>query len=282
MFKTKLILSVLAVLAVLTCTANTNVKKRIKMSYIKNVTYNGQTFLNMQQMRQIDQYICIINKHTDKASLIDNTSKLDQYKDKAYLIDDSQVVINKQSDKANLIDNQVVINKQSDKANLINNTSKLDQYKDKASLIDSQVVINKQSDKANLINNTSKLDQYKDKASLIDSQVVINKYTDKASLIDNQVVILDQYKDKANLINNTFIGIKSVKSYNKPISIFDIPYNIPWNSLEYELYLRAQFFKNNNQLEKALETINEIYELKQRQYDYDIKVKNMLLKIHNY
>ena len=82
MFKTKLILSVLAVLAVLTCTANTNVKKRIKMSYIKNVTYNGQTFLNMQQMRQIDQYICIINKHTDKASLIDNTSKLDQYKDK--------------------------------------------------------------------------------------------------------------------------------------------------------------------------------------------------------
>ena len=35
MFKTKLILSVLAVLAVLTCTANTNVKKRIKMSYIK-------------------------------------------------------------------------------------------------------------------------------------------------------------------------------------------------------------------------------------------------------
>ena len=76
MFKTKLILSVLAVLAVLTCTANTNVKKRIKMSYIKNVTYNGQTFLNMQQMRQIDQYICIINKHTDKVSLIDNTSKL--------------------------------------------------------------------------------------------------------------------------------------------------------------------------------------------------------------
>ena len=54
MFKTKLILSVLVVLAVLTCTANTNVKKRIKMSYIKNVTYNGQTFLNMQQMRQID------------------------------------------------------------------------------------------------------------------------------------------------------------------------------------------------------------------------------------
>ena len=54
MFKTKLILSVLAVLAVLTCTANTNVKKRIKMSYIKNVTYNGQTFLTMQQMRQID------------------------------------------------------------------------------------------------------------------------------------------------------------------------------------------------------------------------------------
>ena len=201
MFKTKLILSVLAVLAVLTCTANTNVKKRIKMSYIKNVTYNGQTFLNMQQMRQIDQYICIINKHTDKASLIDNTSKLDQYKDKAYLIDDSQVVINKQNDKANLIDNQVVINKQS---------------------------------------------------------------------------------DKANLINNTCISIKNVKSYNKPISIFDIPYNIPWNSFEYELYLRAQFFKNNNQLEKALETINEIYELKQRQYDYDIKVKNMLLKIHNY
>ena len=128
MFKTKLILSVLAVLAVLTCTANTNVKKRIKMSYIKNVTYNGQTFLNMQQMRQIDQYICIINKHTDKASLIDNTSKLDQYKDKAYLIDDSQVVINKQSDKANLI----------------NNTSKLNQYNNKANLIDdSQVVINK-------------------------------------------------------------------------------------------------------------------------------------------
>ena len=250
MFKTKLILSVLAVLAVLTCTANTNVKKRIKMSYIKNVTYNGQTFLNMQQMRQIDQYICIINKHTDKASLIDNTSKLDQYKDKAYLIDDSQVVINKQNDKANLIDNQVVINKQSDKANLINNTSKLDQYNDKASLIDSQVVINKQSD--------------------------------KASLIDSQVVILDQYNDKANLINNTCISIKNVKSYNKPISIFDIPYNIPWNSFEYELYLRAQFFKNNNQLEKALETINEIYELKQRQYDYDIKVKNMLLKIHNY
>ena len=201
MFKTKLILSVLAVLAVLTCTANTNVKKRIKMSYIKNVTYNGQTFLNMQQMRQIDQYACIINKHTDKASLIDNTSKLDQYKDKAYLIDDSQVVINKQNDKANLIDNQVVINKQS---------------------------------------------------------------------------------DKANLIDNTCISIKNVKSYNKPISIFDIPYNIPWNSFEYELYLRAQFFKNNNQLEKALETINEIYELKQRQYDYDIKVKNMLLKIHNY
>ena len=199
MFKTKLILSVLAVLAVLTCTANTNVKKRIKMSYIKNVTYNGQTFLNMQQMRQIDQYICIINKHTDKASLIDNTSKLDQYKDKAYLIDDSQVVINKQNDKASLIDNQVVINKQS---------------------------------------------------------------------------------DKANLINNTCISIKNVKSYNKPISIFDILYNIPWNSFEYELYLRAQFFKNNNQLEKALETINEIYELKQRQYDYDIKVKNMLLKIH--
>ena len=250
MFKTKLILSVLVVLAVLTCTANTNVKKRIKMSYIKNVTYNGQTFLNMQQMRQIDQYICIINKHTDKASLIDNTSKLDQYKDKAYLIDDSQVVINKQNDKANLIDNQVVINKQSDKANLINNTSKLDQYNDKASLIDSQVVINKQSD--------------------------------KASLIDSQVVILDQYNDKANLINNTCISIKNVKSYNKPISIFDIPYNIPWNSFEYELYLRAQFFKNNNQLEKALETINEIYELKQRQYDYDIKVKNMLLKIHNY
>ena len=233
MFKTKLILSVLAVLAVLTCTANTNVKKRIKMSYIKNVTYNGQTFLNMQQMRQIDQYICIINKHTDKASLIDNTSKLDQYKDKAYLIDDSQVVINKQNDKANLIDNQVVINKQSDKANLIDNTSKLDQYNDKANLIDNQVVINKQN-------------------------------------------------DKANLINNTCISIKNVKSYNKPISIFDIPYNIPWNSFEYELYLRAQFFKNNNQLEKALETINEIYELKQRQYDYDIKVKNMLLKIHNY
>ena len=185
MFKTKPILSVLAVLAVLTCTANTNVKKRIKMSYIKNVTYNGQTFLNMQQMRQIDQYICIINKHTDKASLIDN---------------------------------QVVI---------------LDQYNDKANLIDSQVVINKQS-------------------------------------------------DRANLINNTCISIKNVKSYNKPISIFDIPYNIPWNSFEYELYLRAQFFKNNNQLEKALETINEIYELKQRQYDYDIKVKNMLLKIHNY
>ena len=250
MFKTKLILSVLAVLAVLTCTANTNVKKRIKMSYIKNVTYNGQTFLNMQQMRQIDQYICIINKHTDKASLIDNTSKLDQYKDKAYLIDDSQVVINKQNDKASLIDNQVVINKQSDKANLINNTSKLNQYNDKANLIDSQVVI---------------LDQYNDKANLIDNQVVINKYT-----------------DKANLINNTCISIKNVKSYNKPISIFDIPYNIPWNSFEYELYLRAQFFKNNNQLEKALETINEIYELKQRQYDYDIKVKNMLLKIHNY
>ena len=218
MFKTKLILSVLAVLAVLTCTANTNVKKRIKMSYIKNVTYNGQTFLNMQQMRQIDQYICIINKHTDKASLIDNTSKLDQYKDKAYLIDDSQVVINKQNDKASLIDSQVVI---------------LDQYNDKANLIDNQVVINKQN-------------------------------------------------DKANLINNTCISIKNVKSYNKPISIFDIPYNIPWNSFEYELYLRAQFFKNNNQLEKALETINEIYELKQRQYDYDIKVKNMLLKIHNY
>ena len=215
MFKTKLILSVLAVLAVLTCTANTNVKKRIKMSYIKNVTYNGQTFLNMQQMRQIDQYICIINKHTDKASLIDNTSKLNQYNDKAYLIDDSQVVINKQNDKASLIDNQVVI-----------------------------------------------LDQYNDKANLIDNQVVINKYT-----------------DKANLINNTCISIKNVKSYNKPISIFDIPYNIPWNSFEYELYLRAQFFKNNNQLEKALETINEIYELKQRQYDYDIKVKNMLLKI---
>ena len=234
MFKTKLILSVLAVLAVLTCTANTNVKKRIKMSYIKNVTYNGQTFLNMQQMRQIDQYICIINKHTDKASLIDNTSKLDQYKDKAYLIDDSQVVINKQSDKANLI----------------NNTSKLNQYNDKASIIDSQVVI---------------LDQYNDKANLIDNQVVINKQN-----------------DKANLINNTCISIKNVKSYNKPISIFDIPYNIPWNSFEYELYLRAQFFKNNNQLEKALETINEIYELKQRQYDYDIKVKNMLLKIHNY
>ena len=247
MFKTKLILSVLAVL---TCTANTNVKKRIKMSYIKNVTYNGQTFLNMQQMRQIDQYICIINKHTDKASLIDTTSKLDQYKDKAYLIDDSQVVINKQNDKASLIDNQVVINKQSDKANLINNTSKLDQYNDKASLIDSQVVI---------------LDQYNDKADLIDNQVVINKQN-----------------DKANLINNTCISIKNVKSYNKPISIFDIPYNIPWNSFEYELYLRAQFFKNNNQLEKALETINEIYELKQRQYDYDIKVKNMLLKIHNY
>ena len=266
MFKTKLILSVLAVLAVLTCTANTNVKKRIKMSYIKNVTYNGQTFLNMQQMRQIDQYICIINKHTDKASLIDNTSKLDQYKDKAYLIDDSQVVINKQNDKANLIDNQVVINKQSDKANLIDNTSKLDQYNDKASLIDSQVVINKQSDKA----------------SLIDSQVVIlDQYNDKANLIDNQVVINKQ-NDKANLINNTCISIKNVKSYNKPISIFDIPYNIPWNSFEYELYLRAQFFKNNNQLEKALETINEIYELKQRQYDYDIKVKNMLLKIHNY
>ena len=201
MFKTKLILSVLVVLAVLTCTANTNVKKRIKMSYIKNVTYNGQTFLNMQQMRQIDQYVCIINKHIDKASLIDNTFKLDQYNDKAYLIDDSQVVINKQSDKADLIDNQVVINKQN---------------------------------------------------------------------------------DKANLINNTCISIKNVKSYNKPISIFDIPYNIPWNSFEYELYLRAQFFKNNNQLEKALETINEIYELKQRQYDYDIKVKNMLLKIHNY
>ena len=218
MFKTKLILSVLVVLAVLTCTANTNVKKRIKMSYIKNVTYNGQTFLNMQQMRQIDQYVCIINKHTDKASLIDNTSKLDQYKDKAYLIDDSQVVINKQSDKASLIDSQVVI---------------LDQYNDKANLIDNQVVINKQN-------------------------------------------------DKANLINNTCISIKNVKSYNKPISIFDIPYNIPWNSFEYELYLRAQFFKNNNQLEKALETINEIYELKQRQYDYDIKVKNMLLKIHNY
>ena len=217
MFKIKLILSVLAILAVLPCTANTNVKKRIKMSYIKNVTYNGQTFLNMQQMRQIDQYICIINKHTDKASLIDNTSKLDQYKDKAYLIDDSQVVINKQSDKANLI----------------NNTSKLNQYNDKANLIDNQVVINKQN-------------------------------------------------DKANLINNTCISIKNVKSYNKPISIFDIPYNIPWNSFEYELYLRAQFFKNNNQLEKALETINEIYELKQRQYDYDIKVKNMLLKIHNY
>ena len=233
MFKTKLILSVLAVLAVLTCTANTNVKKRIKMSYIKNVTYNGQTFLNMQQMRQIDQYICIINKHTDKASLIDNTSKLNQY-----------------NDKANLIDSQVVINKQSDKANLINNTSKLDQYNDKASLIDSQVVI---------------LDQYNDKANLIDNQVVINKQS-----------------DKANLINNTCISIKNVKSYNKPISIFDIPYNIPWNSFEYELYLRAQFFKNNNQLEKALEIINEIYELKQRQYDYDIKVKNMLLKIHNY
>ena len=233
MFKTKLILSVLAVLAVLTCTANTNVKKRIKMSYIKNVTYNGQTFLNMQQMRQIDQYICIINKHTDKASLIDNTSKLNQYNDKAYLIDDSQVVINKQNDKASLIDNQVVINKQSDKANLINNTSKLNQYNDKANLIDNQVVVNKQN-------------------------------------------------DKANLINNTCISIKNVKSYNKPISIFDIPYNIPWNSFEYELYLRAQFFKNNNQLEKALETINEIYELKQRQYDYDIKVKNMLLKIHNY
>ena len=216
MFKTKLILSVLAVLAVLTCTANTNVKKRIKMSYIKNVTYNGQTFLNMQQMRQIDQYICIINKHTDKASLIDNTSKLNQY-----------------NDKANLIDSQVVINKQNDKANLINNTSKLNQYNDKANLIDNQVVINKQN-------------------------------------------------DKANLINNTCISIKNVKSYNKPISIFDIPYNIPWNSFEYELYLRAQFFKNNNQLEKALETINEIYELKQRQYDYDIKVKNMLLKIHNY
>ena len=250
MFKTKLILSVLAVLAVLTCTANTNVKKRIKMSYIKNVTYNGQTFLNMQQMRQIDQYICIINKHTDKASLIDNTSKLNQYNDKAYLIDDSQVVINKQNDKASLIDNQVVINKQSDKANLINNTSKLNQYNDKANLIDNQVVI---------------LDQYNDKANLIDNQVVINKQN-----------------DKANLINNTCISIKNVKSYNKPISIFDIPYNIPWNSFEYELYLRAQFFKNNNQLEKALETINEIYELKQRQYDYDIKVKNMLLKIHNY
>ena len=282
MFKTKLILSVLAVLAVLTCTANTNVKKRIKMSYIKNVTYNGQTFLNMQQMRQIDQYICIINKHTDKASLIDNTSKLDQYKDKAYLIDDSQVVINKQNDKANLIDNQVVINKQSDKANLINNTSKLDQYNDKASLIDSQVVILDQyNDKANLIDNQVIINKYTDKANLINNTSKLNQYNDKASLIDSQVVINKQ-SDKANLINNTCISIKNVKSYNKPISIFDIPYNIPWNSFEYELYLRAQFFKNNNQLEKALETINEIYELKQRQYDYDIKVKNMLLKIHNY
>jgi hypothetical protein len=48
MFKTKLILSVLAVLAVLLCAANTNVKNRVKMPYIKNVTYNKQTFLNMQ------------------------------------------------------------------------------------------------------------------------------------------------------------------------------------------------------------------------------------------
>jgi hypothetical protein len=54
MFKTQLILSVLTILAVLPCTANTNIKNRVKMPYTKNVTYNKQTFLSIQQMKQIN------------------------------------------------------------------------------------------------------------------------------------------------------------------------------------------------------------------------------------
>ena len=66
-----------------------------------------------------------------------------------------------------------------------------------------------------------------------------------------------------------------IETYKTPQSSF--------LSIEKDLAIIMELiFKNNNQLEKALEIINEIYELKQRQYDYDIKVKNMLLKIHNY